>query len=88
MNVETALEICIPSFEKEYREYIEEFHKTDKNNKKEKYVRCKLCMSMPILLNSTATTTKLRLWQQAKGAGIDIVMFRNISRANIIGRAK
>lgn len=46
-------------FDKEFREHIESFHKLEKNDKKEKYVRCKLCMSLPNIVELNSDNRKL-----------------------------
>lgn len=46
------------AYNKEYKECIEEFYKTDKNNKREKFVRCKLCISMPNIVKINSDNNK------------------------------
>lgn len=58
-KTESAIEANVSSYNKEYKECIEEFHKLDKNNKKEKFVRCKLCFSMPNIVKINSDNKKL-----------------------------
>lgn len=58
VHVEKAKEFD-ESFNKEYKEHIEEFHKTDKSGKKEKYVRCKLCISLPNIVKLHSDNNKV-----------------------------
>lgn len=47
------------SFEKEFRDCIETFHQIEKNGKKEKYVRCKLCISLPNIVKLNSDNRKV-----------------------------
>lgn len=53
-NASNTSQIADPLYDKEFRERIETFYRMDKKNQKLKYVRCKLCVSMPniVKLNS------------------------------------
>lgn len=54
-----AIEADVSPFNEEYREFIEEFHKLDKNNKKLKFVRCKLCLSLPNIVKINSDNNKI-----------------------------
>lgn len=61
-DTETATNVSLAadsSYDKEYRECIESFHVFDRKNKKLKYVRCKLCASMPNIVKLNSDNNKM-----------------------------
>lgn len=55
----SALAATEPSFDKEFNSCIETFYQTDKNNHKIKYVRCKLCVSLPNIVKLNSDNNKM-----------------------------
>lgn len=53
MELEAAI------FDKEFKECIETLHKVEKNKKKEKYVRCKLYISLPNIVKINSDNRKV-----------------------------
>lgn len=65
LNEENAVDAN--SFDKEYRECIETFHKLDKNNVKERFVRCKVCVSMPNIVKLNSDNHKMAPMTTSEG---------------------